>query len=136
MVPFIFACLVVTGMKLREMDSVDFYNTRSAFLLFPKPTIFLGFGATASITLRHAGVAGDFELVSWDRDAVQRAMSDGTVPNSSGSFDLAPGVKQGFDIQGRFAIEIRSGDCALLHVDDFATSGGGCGNKLGMAGRY
>jgi hypothetical protein len=123
-------------MKLREMDSVDFYNARSAFILFPKPTIILGFGATASITLRHTGVAGDFELVAWDRDAVQRATSIANEPNSSGSFVLAAGSKQGFDIQGKFAIEIRSGDCALLQVVDFASSGGGCGNKLGMAGRY
>eukprot|EP01122_Echinamoeba_exundans_P016516 TRINITY_DN8396_c0_g1_i1.p1 TRINITY_DN8396_c0_g1~~TRINITY_DN8396_c0_g1_i1.p1 ORF type:complete len:284 (+),score=54.47 TRINITY_DN8396_c0_g1_i1:366-1217(+) len=127
---------VVSGMKLRELDSVDFYNARSAFIIFPKPTIILGFGATASITLRHNGVAGDFELVSWDRDAVQRSTSAANDPASSGTFVLTPNTKQGFDIQGKFAIEIRSGDCALLQIVDFALSGGGCGNKLGMAGRY
>lgn len=129
-------CIVLSGRELRERDNVAFYNILSAFILFPRPTTILGFGATAKIHLAHVGVACDFHLVSWDRDAVQRDHGTNQVTAPSGSYRLSPRVTQGFDIQGRFAIEIRSGDCALLSIPEFASSGGGCGNKLGMAGRY
>jgi hypothetical protein len=45
---------------------------------------------------------------------------------------LKPNTRQGFDIGGDYCIEIEKGNLEFLSVVEFARSGGGKGNWLGM----
>jgi len=136
-----------TGFWLRCKDGVVSYPLSSTYLIFPEPFMLLGLKSTATITLQNQNQNQnesnkEEEEVSNPKKKTKRKATivlrafDRHTGQVCGSFDLEPGKKQGFDIQGCFAIELHEGDASSLQVVEYTNRGGGKGNKLGMANKY
>lgn len=115
------------------------YSLDSTYIVFPSPDTFLFFfSATGYICFHNSGTS-PITLRS------HQNMTNG-MSKVGAIFTLVPGARQGFDIrtdgwlthQGfairkdGWIIEVTSGDAATLCAYDFALSGGGKGNLLGM----
>jgi hypothetical protein len=97
----------------------------STYIVLPESNQFIMFVSTGHIKFTNRG----------DRDMLLRSHKRGCAKSHhvvGNTFTLGPRTSQAFDFKGAWFVEV-VGKCDDLIVSDLALSGGGKGNKLGMA---
>lgn len=111
---------------LTTHDGCRHVANESTFIILPPSIQFVVFISTGHVKLTNRG-DGDIELQAHKRYCSKSLHVLGKY------YTLTPKASQAFDFKGAWYIEVVNGRLDDLIVSELALSGGGKGNKLGMA---